>query len=148
MNKSNDIVPFKGRAIDPTKRVLIYRNLHKPGRTYSVKQDGLIVGHGTKITVNSVNFIVNEGGRQRVLREKRKNVHAFIEGKLTADGLGMMATNTGARFAVPVTYNPYQAGHFYSVVTTTPVFAASNVIINETGISATGIYSGAPAKFL
>lgn len=29
-------------------------------------------------------FTVNEAGRQRVIRQRRKNVHAFITGKLIA----------------------------------------------------------------
>ena len=45
----NNIVPFKERAINLEERVQVYRNLHRAGRTYSVKQKGLVVAHATRI---------------------------------------------------------------------------------------------------
>jgi hypothetical protein len=36
----------------------------------------LVVGHALSLRLNNVLFQVNEAGRQRVIKEKKKNVHA------------------------------------------------------------------------
>jgi hypothetical protein len=49
--------------------------------------------------------VVSEAGRQRVLREKRKNVHAFVRGEL------MSLVNDpkdSAENLQTITYNPYK----------------------------------------
>ena len=64
--------------IDPTKKVRVYRNLHK--KCVSVKQGGIVQCHATNVVLNDCKFIVNEAGQARVRREGKKYVHAFIEG--------------------------------------------------------------------
>lgn len=54
----------------------IYWNLHK--NCYSVRYRGKVIGHYTSITAANVRFQVSEKGRQRVLTERKKNVHAFV----------------------------------------------------------------------
>lgn len=86
--------------------VSIYWNLHR--NVFSVlarsgPQRGRVVAHVDSFTLNEVTFVVRNAGRQRVLREQRKNVHAFVTGSWMAPN---EATGT------PVRYNPYTAGHF------------------------------------
>ncbi len=64
--------------IDPTKKVRVYRNLHKD--CISVKQGGLVRCHATNVVLKDCKFIVSEAGQRRVRNEKKKNVHAFVEG--------------------------------------------------------------------
>ena len=64
--------------IDTTKKVRVYRNLHRD--CYSVKQGGIVRCHAENVTLRSCQFIVSKAGQRRVRDEKRKNVHAFIEG--------------------------------------------------------------------
>ena len=64
--------------IDPSKKVRVYRNLHKD--CFSVKQDGLVRCHADNVTLSDVEFIVSKAGQRRVRDEKKKNVHAFVEG--------------------------------------------------------------------
>ena len=90
--------------IDDKKPCRVYFNLHK--RLFSVTQKNernnwAVVGHTNYIELKNVKFIVSEAGRQRVLREKRKNVHAFLEG-LCFNGLA-----NGFR-PRRITYNPYK----------------------------------------
>ena len=56
----------------------IYWNLNRS--CWSVRLRGKVIDHVDKIMVikNCV-FHVSEAGRQRVLREKRKNVHGWIK---------------------------------------------------------------------
>ena len=68
-------------------KVFVYFNLHK--RVFSVKalegkDKGRVIGHRTSLALDSPVFKVSEAGRQRVVREKRKNVHAGVVGFLTA----------------------------------------------------------------
>ena len=54
----------------------IYWNLHR--NVYSVRLRGRVVAHCENILATNVTFQVSEPGRQRVLKERRKNVHAFV----------------------------------------------------------------------
>lgn len=64
-------------------KAFVYRNLQRD--CWSVKalsgpNKGRVVLHATEVLVTDAEFRVNEAGRQRVLREKRKNVHAGVVG--------------------------------------------------------------------
>lgn len=85
-------------------RVKVYRNITK--RCYSVMRDGHVIAHVDSIVLKNVEFRVSEAGRQRVLKERRKNVHAFIVGQVSMDE----ALDKGT----PVRYNPYVAPSFIS----------------------------------
>lgn len=74
VQKSRDVANY----IDSSRKVRVYRNLHK--RCFSVKQDGLVRCHADSVTLSDVHFIVSKAGQKRVRKEKKKNVHAFVEG--------------------------------------------------------------------
>lgn len=63
--------------------------------------------YASKIAVRNAEFKVSEAGRQRVLLEKRKNVHAAIVGEESNFGLD----NNFRR----VFYNPYKQKTFYDI---------------------------------
>jgi hypothetical protein len=96
-------------------KVYVYRNLHKD--CWSVKalegeQKGRVIYHAQNVTLSDCTFKVSKAGRERVLREHRKNVHAGVVGNLSFVGeLGDTAlwecASTYYAF-VPVTYNPYK----------------------------------------
>ncbi len=54
----------------------IYRNLHKGG--FSVRLRGRVVDYIDEAVCMDVSFKVGLKGRERVLKEGRKNVHAYI----------------------------------------------------------------------
>lgn len=86
-------------------KVFVYYNLHR--KIWSIKalegpRKGRVIQHSRYIVLTDVKGKVSEAGRQRVLREDRKNVHAGLVGDWT--GLGNHAhLNKDSR---PVTYNP------------------------------------------
>lgn len=92
------------QAIDITAPVAIYKNLHNG--LFSVKQGGLVVAHVASVTLTSVTLKVSEAGRQRVLRDKQKNVHAFVVGMIK--DINKPCDKVGARLS----YNPYKADCF------------------------------------
>lgn len=104
--------PVIGEPVD------VYFNLHK--RLWSIKarsgpDRGRIIAHAETVVLDGVELIVSEAGRQRVLREQRKNVHAFARGTLTAVG-GTTLACAARELAGPglkgLTYNPYRRDHF------------------------------------
>lgn len=75
------IEPYKGRRMDPGRRVQVYRNLNRPdGPWYSIRQNGRVVAHAREVALSQCQFKVNLKGRARALRTGQKNVHAFVEG--------------------------------------------------------------------
>ena len=64
--------------IDPTKKVRVYRNLHKD--CISVRQGGIVRCHSDNVVLKDCKFIVSEAGQKKVRKECKKNVHAFSEG--------------------------------------------------------------------
>lgn len=94
----------KRYKIDRSKPVKVYRNLHKG--CWSIKQNGLVKAHSDEVNLFDCNFLVNEKNRQKVIKEKRKNVHAFVKGYIW---------NTPVDLIKQASYNPYANNYFYDV---------------------------------
>lgn len=109
-------------------RFRVYRNLHKAGESYSLQayckwlKGWRVVGYFQYISLNKVDnlkFTVNKNGRAKVLKNKCKNVHAFIEFTINKHsevdfdrdrvGFNMLPY---AMTSLPVTYNPYKFDSF------------------------------------
>ena len=108
--------------------VRIYRNLHTKTLSMQSKVNGKwkVIGHPTSVSLNNVRFLVYQSGRNRVLREKKKNVHAYIEGTLEFSNHSELMPS-GARFS----YNPYKMDSFYLVDSGEPVKTADWVEIHS-----------------
>lgn len=94
-------------------RVFVYFNLHR--KVWSIKalegpDKGRVVAHSNYVILRNVTPKVSEAGRQRVLRERRKNVHAGLVGDWTEGGAVFMPF-----YALDVTYNPYKHETFIYV---------------------------------
>ena len=89
-------------------RVEVYFNLHK--KTFSVRdcKTGRVVKHTNDVTVYNPKFVVRKAGRERVLRERKKNVHAFVRGEL----MGYEDMTYSPELYTDVTYNPYKYSSF------------------------------------
>ena len=93
--------------IDASKRVRVYRNLHK--KCVSVKQGSLVRCHATNVVLKDCKFIVSEAGQTRVRNEGKKNVHAFIEGYVVDARKSLELLDFGWE---TVYYNPYTTDHW------------------------------------
>lgn len=91
------------------QQVRIYFNLHKKLLSVQAKVDGRwkVVAHVEDAYVRNATFKVSEAGRQRVIKEKRKNVHAYILGELEAE-----ISYLSDKPFHPVRYNPYETNKF------------------------------------
>lgn len=90
------------------KQVRIYFNLHKKMLSVQEKINGSwkVVDHVEQIWLGNAKFKVSEAGRQRVLKQKRKNVHAYIEGIANAVPENLTAFDS-------INYNPYKLERFH-----------------------------------
>lgn len=80
----------------------IYFNSRR--KLFSVKsENGRVTEHTSQITLKDARFVVNQKGRDRVRREGKKNVHAYIQGT---------PVNEGASGTRSVSYNPYRDDFF------------------------------------
>lgn len=98
-------------------KVKLYRNLSvRDKRAWSlVALEGPRKGRVIKVVGGAVlkdaKFVVGEAGRQRVIREKRKNVHAFITGELVRSCPKTKGAECCAGGAL-VSYDPYKGRTF------------------------------------
>lgn len=105
------LIQYKGRDLNSKHHVEVYRNLNNPkGETkfYSVRQNGLVIGHTCDMMLKNISFHISEAGRERVIREGRKNVHAYIKGYVCADE-DMFTLNHNA----VLKYNPRLYSKFF-----------------------------------
>ena len=121
---------FKNRTIDTSKEVRVYKNLHNG--MLSVKQDGLVVAHVDSITLKNPSFKVSKAGRNRVILEKKKNVHAFICGFVESVNVESKTKKQA------ISYNPYKHSFFYFKADESPATLSSEQMIFCS--AATGLY--------
>ena len=82
-----------------------------------------VVDHVEQIWLGDAKFKVSEAGRQRVIKNKRKNVHAFIIGEIT-NGFKSLDLDP----FLTVRYNPYEMDKFQCQ--NKDISSAKTVIIN------------------
>ncbi|GAC03356.1 MAG: hypothetical protein CL578_05825 [Alteromonadaceae bacterium] len=107
---------FKGlqRCCFRGMKVRVYRNLNKPEYYSILALEGpdkrKVVGYAKSVEMTEVKFIVSAKSRERVLREKSRNVHAFCEGFLSNifDKQVVFSAPT-----IEVSYNPYFESYFF-----------------------------------
>jgi len=84
------------------KMKYIYWNLHK--KCFSIMESGIVIKHASYIVAKNVEFRVRDRGRQRVINEKRKNVHAFV----VSDDVKTLMSKPVLIPKGKLIYNPYK----------------------------------------
>jgi hypothetical protein len=110
------------------QQVKVYRNLHTGTLSVQAKVEGRwkVVGHCSNLSLVDVVFKVSQAGRDRVLREGQKNVHAFVVGVLESFDKEVSIETSKA-----ISYNPYFANSFFVKETLEPVHKASKVVFQD-----------------
>ena len=121
----------------------IYFNLHK--KVFSIlgwdadKKGWRLQFHSSNVVAEGIKFKVHETGRQRVIKEKRKNVHAFILADIVrpyptyrdmyerwiAEDIDKLVQY---QFA---TYNPYKYDSFVNKDTEEKLTSCNKVILSD-----------------
>lgn len=104
-------------------KVFVYFNLRK--KVFSIRAmegefKGLVVAHSKRVSLTDARFKVSEAGRQRVIREQRKNVHAGVVGRVCEESL---------IDGVEITYNPYLYSSFVHKASGEPIREAEKVLL-------------------
>jgi hypothetical protein len=109
------LTTVKNRELNYGDSVRVYWNFHKKLFSIQKKINGrwLVVSHSNKFMLVDVVFKVNEKARQKVIKNKVKNVHAFVYGKLSRSGMGISGDSNN-KLPCVVKYNPYKLDCFYS----------------------------------
>ena len=111
-----------------SERVFVYRNLHYKNQVmYSVKslKTGRVILRTPVIYLTDVELKVSKAGRKRVLKEKRKNVHAGVVGYMEPIGFNSFRCN------IRVTYNPYKQDSFTRVYNGSKVKKAKSAFLEK-----------------
>ena len=105
-------------------KIEVYFNLHKKLfsiRALSGENKGRVIAHRDRVAITGADFVVQKAGREKVLAEGRKNVHAFIRGQqfdeINQTQFGGIEWTMAEVRQFPelfgeVKYNPYRAGCF------------------------------------
>ena len=123
--------------------VQVYRNLNKKGSNgeaiYSVRNsDGIVEDHASCVVLTDCKLRVSQKGNQRVRDEKRKNVHAYIQGKRLESEENHLPYRKDYDWW-QVSYNPYKNETFVAhnvdwddnQIMNRPVFTANRVVIDN-----------------
>ena len=107
-------------------RVKVYFNLHK--KMFSVvalsgPNKNRVIAHTNSLMLRDTKFRVQSAGRQKVLKEKKKNVHAFVYGYITEEVSKNLDLNR-------VTYNPYKYNSFVIKESECPIYESNFVRLN------------------
>ena len=118
----------------------VYYNLHRKLFSCKDTKTGLVDKgmYTNSLMIEDCDFKVSEKGRQRVLKEKRKNVHAGIVGEVVSYNIGDV-TSKDLKGYFELTYNPYRYDSFVIKETGEPVKWAYQVILFNKRIFAKGI---------
>jgi hypothetical protein len=140
-------------------RVKVYFNLNLDCLSVIDAETGLLYCHAHRVEIHNAKFRVQPAGRERVLREKRKNVHAYIigdchdigdvskerhylrNGKVETydicdcgdkpyDYCEKCVPESGEEFRGGY-YNPYKHETFVDDIEKTPIFKSSRVILRD-----------------
>ena len=100
-------------------KVKVYFNLHK--KLFSVvalegPNKGRVIDHVDSLELERCSFRVQSAGRERVIRENRKNVHAYISGIICSSGHTVKMDGEA-------TYNPYRYSTFVNKQNESPIFS-------------------------
>lgn len=109
------------------RTIRIYRNLNNGTMSVQAKEgkSWKVVGHVTEAIVSGVVFKIQEGGRQRVIRDQCKNVHAWGEGVL------LSRVDESILAPIPLGYNPYTDSTFLQRGTQHPIHTCKYLVVRN-----------------
>jgi hypothetical protein len=114
-------------------RAFSYRNLHK--NCFSVRDEatGRVALREDFVCLSNASLVVGQKGRERVLKEKQKNIHAGVRGDLHSVGFEAVCAFHARDGWVEVYYNPYKTSTFVVKETGVPVLTAKMVFLGKRG---------------
>jgi hypothetical protein len=105
---------------------------------YSLRDKIKVIDHLDYICLSNCEFYVNQRGRQRVLAETVKNVHAYIKAE-SYDTAGILPT-----LAFRVVYDPFKYDHFMVMDldgNLQPIHKSDKVFCTKVGVYVEKVYN-------
>lgn len=106
-------------------KVDVYRNLRTGG--FSIRHKGRVIAREKTIVLTDVKFVVSQASRQRVLNQKKRNVHAILRGTLVSTG----AMIPYESFDGEGYYNPYKHDSFIDKDSGVKLEGANMVLLHD-----------------
>ena len=119
--------------IDYSKPVRVFKNWRLG--CYNIMQDGRLLASAREIRLGSVEFLVRESGRQRMLRRQKRNVHAYAIGQLVDYVHPSEERSLDPLHGRGVFYDPHRFSSFVDVETRDAVTRASSAHFDESGVT-------------
>lgn len=121
--------------------VFCYRNLNRKGVVWSVKsrRTGRVLARLPYVMIENAILSVSPRGRARVLREKRKNVHAGVIGTWMRGAIPVSGDTSPSSLWVRLKYDPYKYDSFVRADNKQPINKAVYVILNQNGAFGFGV---------
>lgn len=120
-------------TLDPDRPVRVFRNWKRG--CWSIMQDGVLHASARQVRLADVEFLVRESGRRRMLRERRKNVHAYAVGRLVDWVHPDEHRDTAALDGRGVIYDAWRFASFVDGETHAPVRRSGAVRLDEVGVT-------------
>lgn len=117
---------------NPEQPVRVFKNWKQ--NCYSIMQGGRLLASARQVRLSAVEFRVRESGRQRMLKEKRRNVHAFAVGHLLDYVHPSDDRQLDEMRGRGVFYNPYLYETFVDDETRAPVAGSELAQFDEDGV--------------
>lgn len=89
--------------------VLVAYHLYKQCFSIRDAKSKRILGYADQIVIHNVKFIVHQSGRMKVLKERKKNVHAYVKGQFR---FCLQDLDQKENFMHEAYYNPYKTYAF------------------------------------
>ena len=116
---------------DPSRPVRVFKNWKH--NCYSIMQDGRVRASAAQVRLASVEFLVRESGRQRMLHGLPKNVHAYAVGYLVDHVHPEDERRLEPLSGRSVFYDPFRFDTFVDSDTHTAVISAEHLQLDEHG---------------
>lgn len=105
-------------------KVEVYRNLRTDN--FSIRKDGIVHDRADEVIISNAVFSVGQKSRERVIKERRKNVHAVVRGIYKGSGIEVDINTMNEGY-----YNPYETKTFVDKESNLPLSEASKVYLKE-----------------
>ena len=105
---SNELLLKLNKTLS-ARRVRVYWNLHKKCWSVQATKTGLVILHKDKLAIRQAKFVVRKAGQERVRKEGKKNVHAFVVGNISEHQPDLRYMQD---FGSEIWYNPYEMDYF------------------------------------
>lgn len=91
------------------KKVIVHFNLNN--HKWSIKHKGKLMAIMDHVTIIPERIHINEKARQRVIKEKCRNLHAWFIGTV----VDFKDRSSRKSLKSPISYNPYRSRYFYHI---------------------------------